>query len=451
MENEMARMLWAQTWQVSLLILAVAAVSRFGGRNHPHFAYALWVVVFLKAVTPPIWSSPAGVFSLLQAPPVLEEVAENAEDGKPAEAPPPIPADSDFSSNFLSEFPPLEPEPQAEPFFIAGELERTPTVFVPETEPAVATEIIPAETVPAIAATESTPAPPQRSVWWIVGLGIWLAGTCGSFLLAWGRWVSCRREIRRAEKVDDPLAQQLLQELRTRLRVSRNVILIISRSRIGPAVLGVFRPIVLIPARMMAGKTAADLEPILAHELIHVRRGDLWVGWLQVLAQAVWWFHPLVWWAGRLLKREAERCCDKEVIAELGCPPARYARALLDVLELKQSFETRPRSAGREAGGDYLETIGENYAAETRMSQTDPVVVQADYAADRRPHAAGSRLRGFRQKQIQTASPPRRAQPNAKKSDSRKQTYKVGDLLLKVQSDFGRRKSPSPAQSWPRI
>ncbi len=337
MEHEWTRMLWAEAWQVTLLILAVAVLSRWVGRNHPHFAHALWVVVLLKAVTPPIWSSPSGVFSWLQSPVINEE--EPAETiAVPQPAPPPEPVSR------LAPVLPVEadaeggewPEPQIasaqrnhafEPIVIESE----PVMEIPEplAKPAA---------VPVAAPAES----PAWPLWQVVVLAVWLCGMLGSLLLAWARWMACRREIRRAEVVDDPAAQQLLNDLCIRLRVRRNVRLIISRSRIGPAVLGVFRPTVLIPARILEGQPPADLEPILAHELIHVRRGDLWVGWLEVLAQSVWWFHPLVWWAGRLVKREAERCCDEEVIAELAMKPARYARALLDVLELKHILKPVP-------------------------------------------------------------------------------------------------------------
>ncbi|HZN34465.1 MAG TPA: M56 family metallopeptidase, partial [Pirellulaceae bacterium] len=66
----------------------------------------------------------------------------------------------------------------------------------------------------------------------------------------------------------------------------------------------------------------------------------------QVLAQSLWWFHPLVWLANRLLSREAERCCDEQVLAELGCEPARYARSLLDILQLKHELLAVPAFPG---------------------------------------------------------------------------------------------------------
>ena len=338
MENEWAGLLWAEAWQVTLLILAVAVLSRWVGRNHPHFAHALWVVVLLKAVTPPIWSSPSGVFSWLQSPVAQEEPQPIAEPLAP-EPPPPKP---------VSRFAPLleadlaaEDVEWPEPQMVSPERTGALPPIVGEAEPVIENPAPPAR--PASVAVAAPEEAPRWPLWQIIGFAFWLCGMLGSLLIAGARWMSCRREIRRTEIVDDPAAQQLLEELTTRLRVRRKVRLVISRSRIGPAVLGVFRPTVLIPARILEGQSKpADLEPILAHELIHVRRGDLWVGWLQVLAQSVWWFHPLVWWAGRLVKREAERCCDEEVIAELGMKPARYARALLDVLELKHILKPVP-------------------------------------------------------------------------------------------------------------
>jgi hypothetical protein len=90
----------------------------------------------------------------------------------------------------------------------------------------------------------------------------------------------------------------------------------------------------------------SELEPILAHELIHVRRGDLWLGFLQLLASSLWWFHPLVRLAMQRAMAEAERCCDEAVIALLRCDPASYARCLIDVLAKKQELMAAPAFPG---------------------------------------------------------------------------------------------------------
>ena len=56
-------LIWTQFWQVTLVVLVVAVATRFACRQRPHLAYILWMVVLLKCLTPPLWSSPTGVFS----------------------------------------------------------------------------------------------------------------------------------------------------------------------------------------------------------------------------------------------------------------------------------------------------------------------------------------------------------------------------------------------------
>ncbi len=65
MESNLLALVLSQLWQVTLLVLAVAILVRLLARNRPHLAYALWLVVLVKCVTPPVWSSPSGVFCWL--------------------------------------------------------------------------------------------------------------------------------------------------------------------------------------------------------------------------------------------------------------------------------------------------------------------------------------------------------------------------------------------------
>src|SRR5271169_6148800 len=66
--NDWLRVAWTQAWQVTVLILAVALLLRCASRNRPQLASVLWLVVFLKCITPPLWSSPSGAFCWLQPP-----------------------------------------------------------------------------------------------------------------------------------------------------------------------------------------------------------------------------------------------------------------------------------------------------------------------------------------------------------------------------------------------
>jgi beta-lactamase regulating signal transducer with metallopeptidase domain len=137
-----------------------------------------------------------------------------------------------------------------------------------------------------------------------------------------------------------------LQRLAARLRIRRQVRVRVVEASIGPAVVGLFRPTVLLPGVLVRELSPEELEPILAHELVHIRRHDLWLCLAQSLAQSLWWFHPLVWWANRRLSEEIERCCDEEVVASLSYEPARYARSLLEVLERKRALRAAPAIPG---------------------------------------------------------------------------------------------------------
>ena len=64
--NELFDALWCQTWQLTLLIVTVAAAAALA-RRRPHLVYLLWMLVVIKAFTPRLWSSPAGLFSWAQA------------------------------------------------------------------------------------------------------------------------------------------------------------------------------------------------------------------------------------------------------------------------------------------------------------------------------------------------------------------------------------------------
>eukprot|EP00913_Durusdinium_trenchii_P008811 g8277.t1 len=181
---------------------------------------------------------------------------------------------------------------------------------------------------------------------WPVWLLIWVSGTALIAVSAVVRLAQCLRAAKRAGWRRDADLESLAAELAVTLKLKRRVRVVVTNSRLGPAVVGLFRPLILLPEVVVRDRTPADLKPILMHELVHIRRGDLWVGLLQVVASALWWFHPLVWICGRLVSREAERCCDEESIAALGGDTARYAYSLLDVLDLKQSLKPVPSFPG---------------------------------------------------------------------------------------------------------
>lgn len=92
-------------------------------------------------------------------------------------------------------------------------------------------------------------------------------------------------------------------------------------------VVGLLRPMVLLPACWLTEMTPEVLEAVVAHELAHVRRWDLWVNLLQRLVETLLFYHPAVWWVSRRVRLEREMCCDELAVSATGERVA-YATAL---------------------------------------------------------------------------------------------------------------------------
>src|SRR5258707_13158557 len=104
-----------------------------------------------------------------------------------------------------------------------------------------------------------------------------------------------------------------------------------------PAVLGWFRPVVLLPVRALTGLTEEQIEAVIAHELAHIRRFDCFVNLFQIATETLLFYHPAVWWVSQRVRAEREHCCDDEAIAICG-DAVNYARALT----LMEEWRTAP-------------------------------------------------------------------------------------------------------------
>jgi beta-lactamase regulating signal transducer with metallopeptidase domain len=110
-----------------------------------------------------------------------------------------------------------------------------------------------------------------------------------------------------------------------------------------PAVLGIFQPLILLPAAMMTGLDLEQLSAILTHELAHIRRFDHLIIMLQRVIEAVLFFHPAVWYLSRCVNEERENCCD-DLVLTAGGDRLEYCLSLLRVAELSLKFGTGDRS-----------------------------------------------------------------------------------------------------------
>lgn len=299
------QMVVQQTWQVALLAGLVWFLTRSIGRERPHLSHMLWALVLVKCITPPIWSSPIGLFSQISNYVGIvenrEPVANALSDSRPG------------SRNLL-----------------------VPTVGIEWTN------------MDASADAASPPVSP--SVYWDSTVRaitiVWISGTSLVGLFSIVRFMIFVRLICRRTCETPPEVARCVARLNQRLGLQRQVGVRVVECLIGPAVYGLWKPVILLPQAVIAGRTEQQLEPLLAHEMVHVRRGDLWLAMIQSLACTVGWFHPLVWLASRQVTIESERCCDEETIALLRCKPATYAHSLLDVLELKHLLQVAPALPG---------------------------------------------------------------------------------------------------------
>jgi beta-lactamase regulating signal transducer with metallopeptidase domain len=105
-----------------------------------------------------------------------------------------------------------------------------------------------------------------------------------------------------------------------------------SPARLEPGVLGIFRPVLLLPEGIADRLTPPQLEAILAHELRHVQRRDNLTAAIHMVVETLFWFHPLVWWIRARLVEERELACDEGVL-RLGSEPQVYAESILKVCE----------------------------------------------------------------------------------------------------------------------
>lgn len=163
-------------------------------------------------------------------------------------------------------------------------------------------------------------------------LMMWSAGCVGVLLmwfLRWRRLIAARRVALQSKSGRE---LEALRRTERSAQSPRQINLFLSQSALEPGILGVFRPVLVLPAGISDRLTDAQLESIITHELCHVRRHDNLASALHMLIEAVFWFHPLVWWIGARLVDERERACDEEVL-RLGTNPQVYAESILKVCE----------------------------------------------------------------------------------------------------------------------
>jgi uncharacterized protein (TIGR03435 family) len=168
--------------------------------------------------------------------------------------------------------------------------------------------------------------------WHEVVAAVWICGfvaTLGLWLWRWRQAAAC---LRRAAPMPQGREVDALRQLEQAPGSHKALAIFLSTGPGEPGVFGIFRPVLLWPAGISKHLQDRHLEAILAHELAHVRRRDNLTAAMHMLVEAIFWFHPLVWWLGARLAEERERACDEEVL-QLGKSAQVYAESILKTCE----------------------------------------------------------------------------------------------------------------------
>jgi hypothetical protein len=128
--------------------------------------------------------------------------------------------------------------------------------------------------------------------------------------------------------------------------------------RIEPGVFGILRPVLLLPEDITERLPPKHLDAVIAHELCHIQRRDNLTTAIHMMVEALFWFHPLVWWIKLRLTDEQERACDEQVLL-LGGDPQVYSESILKICEF---FVTSPLACvSGITGSDFEETYLPNH------------------------------------------------------------------------------------------
>ncbi|QDV88463.1 M56 family metallopeptidase [Planctomycetes bacterium TBK1r] len=291
----------------SLIGVLAWTVGRHGRRAA--LAHALWVMFFVKLITPPIVSVPLPIPTFFPRP-VVQDVTPPI-----ASATTPFPDDADAQ---------------------------------PATDDHLAPHTLAGGGASATAAGSATPVAPHSALsrfnCLVCALGaIWSGGFLA--LVAHGiiRLVRFRNLIGECG-VDDEEAtatvRGFVQRERRWLLGRRTPRVVRVSVHVSPMLFGfATRPIIVCPEALWQSLSPSDRRSFLAHETAHFLRRDHWVRWLEWSVSAVYWWFPGVYFAQKQLERHEEACCDAWAVKILDTKPRHYAEALLRVVDFISDHE----------------------------------------------------------------------------------------------------------------
>jgi len=160
---------------------------------------------------------------------------------------------------------------------------------------------------------------------WVVEA--WLLGVAFLSLRSAGGFLLLERERRKQSDGVSASLLEMCQTLQRQLGVNRAIRYCECAWLQAPAVIGWFRPIVLLPLTALTGLSEEQLQLVIVHELAHIQRLDPFVNVFQICVETLLFYNPAVWWLNQRIRAERENCCDDVAVSVCG-NAVEYARAL---------------------------------------------------------------------------------------------------------------------------
>jgi len=275
--TQITNYLLAQSWQIAILAAVIAAVTLALNNKSAHVRYLLWLIVLAKCLVPPLLSIPVAVL------------------------------------------------PEERPAVIVTMLDRS--VAEPSVRPVTPVAAAQAPTI------VERPARFNSRQWLVFG---WVMGVAVFVLFAVIKALRTNSWLRLDRKALPAELKGGIEDLFSNVGVKSfpKVWLIDGIGQ--PFVWGLLRGSIYLPANFLKVDNAEHRRVVLGHELSHILRFDATVNLLQVIAQAIFWFHPFVWWTNKKIRSEREKCCDEMAIARLGAKAKEYSSAIVNILISEQ-------------------------------------------------------------------------------------------------------------------
>jgi beta-lactamase regulating signal transducer with metallopeptidase domain len=318
--------LWAvQNAVVTLVLAIVVALLCHAARLGPASRHALWLVVLIKLMTPPMvvwpWALPILSHAGQTTASVGADSMRNASQGRP------------LSERLVS-------TEAGRDYVVSSEIVTIDASSVEIQSP------MDGDAVTAIGESRFAASPKSlrpRMEWiWLVHI-MWLAGALAMTALHVVRIFRMQRRDARATAAPEWLVREVADAAaRLQIRPPR---VVVAPGIASPLVWAFGRATLVWPRGLLAADEHQSWRGVIVHELAHVRRRDHWTGWLELAASCVWWFNPVFWYARCSLRENAELACDAWVVRTLPDGRRTYAEALLAVCEFDSQTVPPPLPA----------------------------------------------------------------------------------------------------------